>query len=224
MLPAAIIQATSRAALERFPGDPVADTVILVHGLWMPGIKLYYLAWRLRRRGFTVSHFHYRSMLGRIADSARALFDDVQAVAAGRVHLVGYSLGGIVVASMLQRHPTERVSRVALLGCPLQGSAVADFMAATSLGRLLLGSVAIEGIVKNRPVLAEQRGVLVVAGTLPLGIGLAQGLPRPHDGTVSISETLLDGATAVRVWGSHLTLVFSPRVADLISDFFVGRA
>ena len=57
--------------MEHYSGDPVGDTVILVHGLWMPGIKLYYLAWRLRRRGFAVNHFHYRSMLGRIADSVR---------------------------------------------------------------------------------------------------------------------------------------------------------
>ena len=206
------------------PAEAVGDTVILVHGLWMPGIKLGYLAWRLRRRGFMVVCFNYRSMLGRIADSARDLFDHVQAVDRGRVHLVGYSLGGIVVASMMTNHPTEKISRVALLGCPLQGSALAQLVAGSSLGRLLLGSAALEGIVRNRPVLSQRAGVLVVAGTMPLGIGLALGLPRPHDGTVSISETSVDGATAVEVWCNHLTLVFSPRVADLVSDFFFGHA
>lgn len=210
--------------VEADPPDPSeVDTVILVHGLWMPGVKLYYLGWRLQRRGFRVSYFHYRSMRGRIDESARALQVDVQGVPAGRVHLVGYSLGGVVVARMLEGFPSDRVSRVALLGCPLQGSAVAEFLAASVLGRLVLGRVAIEGIVQRRPVLTDHREVLVVAGSLPLGIGLALGLRRPHDGTVSIAETHLEGAQRVSVRGSHLSLVFTPRVADLISDFFVTR-
>jgi pimeloyl-ACP methyl ester carboxylesterase len=172
------------------PAGAVGDTVILVHGLWMLGIKLGYLAWSLRRRGFIVVRFDYRSMRGRITDSARQFFGHVQAVDRGRVHLVGYSLGGIVVASMMKNHPTEKISRGALIGCLLPGSALARFVAGSSLGRLLLGSAALEGIVRNRPVLAQRAGVLVVAGIPPLGIGLALALPRRHDGTVSISKPL----------------------------------
>jgi pimeloyl-ACP methyl ester carboxylesterase len=197
------------------------DTVILVHGLWMPGIKLYYLGWKLKRRGFKVRYFRYRSMLGCINVSARSLFDNVEAIEQGKVHLVGYSLGGIVAARMMEEYPSDRLCRVALLGCPLQGSVVAEFLAGSPLGRFMLGSVAVEGIVRKRPTLTKQRGVLVVAGTLPLGIGLALGLPFPHDGTVSISETFLDGAATVRVLGSHFSLVFSPRVADAIAAFFL---
>jgi pimeloyl-ACP methyl ester carboxylesterase len=126
--------------------DNVQDSVVFIHGLWMPGIKLYYLGWKLKRRGFRVSYFHYRSMLGRIDDSARSLLDTIEAIEKGKVHLVGYSLGGIVVARMIEKFRTERLSRVALLGCPLQGSVVAEFLAGTWLGRFILGSVAVEGI------------------------------------------------------------------------------
>lgn len=200
----------------------VKDVVILIHGLWMPGVKLYYLGWKLKRRGFRVIYFHYRSMRGCIYDSAKSLRDKVETIKKGKVHLVGYSLGGIVVARMMENYRTRRLCRVALLGCPLQGSVVAEFLAGSWLGRLILGPVAVEGIVQNRPSLIDQRDVLVVSGMLPLGIGLAVGLALPHDGTVSISETFLDGATSIRVWGSHLSLVFSPRVADAISEFFLN--
>ena len=74
---------------------------------------------------------------------------------------------------------------------------------------------------KKRPALIGHRNVLIVAGTLPLGIGLVMGLPLPHDGTVSISEASLAGVTTIRVWGSHLSLVFSPKVAEVISDYFL---
>ncbi len=75
------------------------DTVVLVHGLWMNGLELSMLGQRLRREhGFDVRTFTYPTMHGAVADVCAALARfAAEARDGGRVHLVGHSLGGVMV-------------------------------------------------------------------------------------------------------------------------------
>src|SRR3972149_6265215 len=68
--------------------------------------------------------------------------------------------------------------------------------------------------VSSGPPPPAGREPLVVAGPLPLGVGLLIGLPRPHDGWIRVSETHVDGARVIlsRAW--HFGMLFSRRVAD----------
>ena len=61
----------------------------------------------------------------------------------------------------------------------------------------------------------------MIAGTKPVGLGgLVAGLAEPHDGTVAVSETRLDGlADHVELYVSHTGLVFSSRAAELTTQF-----
>ncbi len=201
-----------------------ADTVILLHGLGGTDWNLRYLGGRLKRSGLQVDYFGYPSRSGRLEDAARGLADAVERAVGERVHLAGHSLGGIVIAKMLEAAPSPKVDRLALIGCPIRGSAAVEALLATRLGRSLIGPVAGEGIVESRPPLPSGREILVVAGTFPLGVGLLIGLPRPHDGWIQVSETHVDGARVIlsRAW--HFGLLFSRRVADSLCAFFNGRS
>lgn len=199
-----------------------AETVILLHGLGGTDWNLRYLGGRLGACGLRVEYYRYPSRKGRLEDAARGLADKVERTGGDRVHLAGHSLGGIVIAKMLEASPSPNVGRLALIGCPIRGSAAVEALLETRLGRGLVGPVAGEGIVECRPRVPAGRDILVVAGTFPLGVGLLIGLPRPHDGWIQVSETHVDGARVVlsRAW--HFGMLFSRRVADRLCAFFNG--
>jgi pimeloyl-ACP methyl ester carboxylesterase len=100
-----------------------SEAVVLVHGLWMTGTEMRVLGGRLEESGFRVRYFRYRSWRGGLAQAAGALQEFVAATDGERVHLVGHSLGGVVIAKMLEGAPLSRSGRVAMLGSPMGGSA-----------------------------------------------------------------------------------------------------
>jgi len=196
------------------------DTVVLVHGLWMTGREMRVLGGRLEEAGFRVRYFRYRSWRGGLAQAAGDLREFVEATEGERVHLVGHSLGGVVIAKMVEEAPRSRPGRVAMLGSPMSGSAAARIMSRRRIGRWLVGGVIREGIVEHSPKWAGGRELLVIAGDIPLGSGLLLGLPKPHDGVVRVEETRVEGVRTVTVRASHVGLLLSRKVAALLSGYF----
>ena len=196
------------------------ETVVLVHGLWMTGREMRVLGGRLEEAGFRVRYFRYRSWRGGLAQAAGDLRKFVEAADGERVHLVGHSLGGVVIAKMVEEAPLSRPGRVAMLGSPMGGSAAAGIMSRRRLGRWLVGGVIREGIIEHSPKWPGGRDLLVVAGDIPLGSGLLLGLPKPHDGVVRVEETRVEGVRTVTVRASHVGLLLSRKVAALLIDHF----
>jgi pimeloyl-ACP methyl ester carboxylesterase len=207
-------------------GSPVepkkSDAVVLVHGLWMTGTEMRVLGGRLEEAGFRVRYFRYRSRRGGLASAADALREFVGATEGERVHLIGHSLGGVVIARMLEGAPLPRPGRVAMLGAPMGGSAAAGIVSRLRAGRWLLGGVIREGIVERAPKWPGGRELLVVAGDVPFGSGLLLGLRKPHDGVVRVEETRVEGARAVTVRASHVGLLLSRKVSALLAGHFRG--
>ncbi|HEX7524509.1 MAG TPA: alpha/beta fold hydrolase, partial [Candidatus Deferrimicrobium sp.] len=136
-------------------GKPVnprkSEAVVLIHGLWMTGTEMRVLGGRLEESGFRVRYFRYHSWRGGLAQAADALREFVEATEGERVHLVGHSLGGVVIAKMLEEAPRSRPGRVAMLGSPMGGSATARIVSRCRVGRWLVGGVIREGIVEHAP-------------------------------------------------------------------------
>jgi len=196
------------------------EAVVLIHGLWMTGTEMRVLGGRLEEAGFRVRYFRYRSWRGGLAQAVSALREFVEATKGERVHLVGHSLGGVVISKMLEEAPLSRPGRVAMLGSPMGGSAAARIVSRRRVGRWLVGGVIREGIVEQAPKWPGGRELLVVAGDIPFGSGLLLGLPRPHDGVIRVEETRVEGARAVTVRASHVGLLLSRKVAALLSGYF----
>jgi pimeloyl-ACP methyl ester carboxylesterase len=196
-----------------------SETIVLVHGLWMTGREMRVLGGRLEESGFRVRYFRYHSWRGGLALAARGLRDFVESTDAERLHLVGHSLGGIVIAKMLGEAPLSRQGRVAMLGSPMGGSAAARIMSGRRVGRWLVGGVIREGIVEHAPEWPGGRELLVIAGDIPLGSGLLLGLKKPHDGVIRVEETRVEGARTVTVHASHVGLLLSRKVAVLLADY-----
>jgi pimeloyl-ACP methyl ester carboxylesterase len=197
-------------------------TVVLVHGLWMGAWQMTLLAQRLRRRGFIVKPFSYNSVMDRFAVNLKKLHRFVLAQDAAELHLVGHSLGGLLAARLVAEHHTSLpAGRVVCLGTPLRGSAIARRTERLRIGTLTLGFAKEALIGDGISVWEAPREIASIAGRTPIGFSMVLGgLARPHDGSVAVSETLIDGLTAHTVIAaSHSGLVVNAQAARLTANF-----
>src|SRR4051794_32043604 len=85
--------------------DEAARPVVLVHGFVGSATSWFALRRALRADGRTVISFDYSPWASSVEELADRLVDTVQALlavtGAGTVHLVGHSLGGVVIAQAL---------------------------------------------------------------------------------------------------------------------------
>ncbi len=196
------------------------DHVIVLHGIWMRGIAMLPLSRRLRGAGFSVDTLDYPSVVGSWNDSASRLADHWREHAGRKVHVVGHSLGGMLALHVAANHADLPDGRIVCLGSPLRGSAAASRMGRMPGGHWLMGQSA-EILNDGLPAWQGQRSVGVIAGRTPLGLGSVLGvLKPPHDGTVSVEETRLEGIDEHRVVAyTHTGLAFSSEVAELAIGF-----
>ena len=199
-----------------------AASVVLVNGLWLGNAAMALLARRLRRAGFVVQVFSYPTTRNDLRANAGLLQRFLAQQPGETVHLVGYSLGGLVIRALFHFHPEQRPGRIVLLGSPQRRSRAAEALARSPLTARLLGrSLAELNAGQPQAWAWPERETGVIAGTLPTGLGrLVTRLPAPHDGTVALEETMLAEAgarLALRV--SHFGLLLSPTVARQAGAF-----
>ena len=197
------------------------EAVILVHGIWMNGTEMFRLRQRLTEAGYECHQFSYRTIKCSPEESAERLYDFQKSIDAPVVHFVCHSLGGLVLLHLFDKHIIEKKGRVVFLGVPVNGSAVAKRLYDTSVTRWLVGKSVEHGLLGDRPVWKQWRDLGAISGDFPLGVGMVfGGPPLPHDGTVSVEETYLGGATDyLTINTTHLGLLYSEEVAIQVVTF-----
>jgi predicted alpha/beta hydrolase family esterase len=209
----------------------VSTVVVYVHGLWQRGTESLWLRRRLEQELHAEARaFSYPSVTAQIADSARNLAEALAAIRATTLHLVGHSLGGLMIMKAFEDgslEPQLPPGRIVLLGPPLGGSRAARNLAAWPFGKVILGKVVREELLTHRQRRwAGGRPLGVIAGSLGFGIGRLTGpLGGPNDGTILVDETRLEGIAdhlVLRV--SHTGMLFAPAVARAAGVFLgTGR-
>ena len=210
----------------------MSTVVVYVHGLWHSGGEAILLRRRLAQAlDAEARAFSYPSVGANATTNARALGEFLSAIRANSLHLVGHSLGGVMIVKLFEEdteiHARLPPGRIVLLGSPLRGSRTAQNLAQLPFGRKIMGSSVGEELLVpcerrwNRP-----RELGVIAGDLGLGLGRLVGtLGGPSDGTVLIEETQIEGAAdrvVLRV--SHTGMLFSAAVARAAGAFLgTGR-
>jgi pimeloyl-ACP methyl ester carboxylesterase len=202
--------------------------VVYVHGLWLPGEEALLLRHRLAQEfSLTLHWFRYFGASESMADITSRLRDFVRELAAPEVHLVGHSLGGLVIYRFLERFPEQPPGRVVFLGVPCVGSRAAERAAAFAPVAHLMGpSVAEELLTVHQRRWTHARALGIVAGNQPLGLGqFFAHFDEDNDGTVAVSETRLPGAADHTVLPvSHLGMLLAERVAHETGVFLTqGR-
>jgi len=201
--------------------DPNRAAVVLLHGLWMNGFIMQYLARKLAAAGYRPYTISYPSMRGPMEEHVALVAKRVAAIDARCVHLVGHSLGGLLALHYLRGEPDRRAGRAVLLGAPVGGSQAALQFSRSAPGRLLLGRSLPLWRGPFDSALDSRREIGAIAGTRPLG--LARALVRlsgPNDGVVTVQETRTPGlADHLSLPVSHTGMLISNRVARQVAAF-----
>jgi pimeloyl-ACP methyl ester carboxylesterase len=206
----------------------VSTLIVYVHGLWQRGAESHWLRRRLAQDlGAETRTFSYPSVAADATQNARALASDLCALRADTVHLVGHSLGGLMI---LKAFEDEGVGlrlppgRIVLLGSPLRGSRAARNFARLPFGEQIMGRGVREELLRPQPHERHWSGARdlgVIAGDLGFGVGrLVGAMGGPSDGTILVEETQIDGAAdrvVLRV--SHTGMLFSAKVASAAGTF-----
>jgi len=203
------------------------EAVVLVHGLWsVAGVDLLKLRNSLNNAGYECHSFNYHVWGKPPAKIAQKLHQFIEKIDAPVVHIVAHSYGGIVTLHMFDQFPFSKNGRVVLLASPVNGSAVGKRISANPMTRWMLGQSNVNGLTGDVPEWKGWRDIGVIAGNIPIGLGLVAGGPElPHDGTVSVEEAQLKGATdSIIVRESHLSILMSATVAQQVIIFLrTGR-
>jgi pimeloyl-ACP methyl ester carboxylesterase len=208
----------------------VSTVIVYVHGLWQRGLESHWLRRRLSQDlDAEARAFSYPSVAADATTNARALAKYLGAIRADTLHLIGHSLGGLVILKLFAEDAEARLppGRVVLLGSPLRGSRSAQKLARLPFGKKIMGLGVGEELLASRERRWNgARDLGVIAGDLGFGFGRLVGpLGGPSDGTILVEETELEGTTdrlVLRV--SHTGMLFSAAVARAAGAFFrTGR-
>ncbi|MEO8316556.1 MAG: alpha/beta hydrolase [Pseudomonadota bacterium] len=206
-------------------------TVLFVHGLWMTGAESFLLRRQLAVHGWALRVFPYSSLgepMDRVASRCARHALQIAQRTQGPVHLVGHSLGGIVIYRMFETGllTPDRFSgdfcRVVFMGTPARGSRSARVLAEHGVAKRLLGLAGARDLVQGLPQhwpFNPQLGIL--AGDSARGLGrVLTRFNEPNDGTVCVTETCLEGASDRCVLPvSHSGMWLSSAVARQVAAF-----
>lgn len=177
---------------------------------------------RLRRRGYEVHLFSWPTVRRNFRDNAETLEKFLRAIDAPTIHLIGQSLGGVLIRALFHYFPAQPPGRVVTWGSPHQGSLAAVSLARFAFGRWMLG-MSIAELLAGEPARWQYpvRVLGTLSGDFPCGLGavIAQ-LPRPHDGVVTVAESgFAPAADACTLPASHFGVLWSRAVVDQTCHF-----
>lgn len=196
--------------------------IVLVHGLWNRGWMMARMAGRLRSRGHHVRVFSYPTRADSLDGHADLLHEFVRAEETAECHLVGHSMGGLVILNMLSRYDDLPPGRVVLMGTPVKGSNVVKRLKGLPGHGFIFGKARknlLEGF-QFSPA-AHETGM--IRGTREFGFGQIAGRQdEPNDGSVRVSETELEGLNdSVELEVSHSEMLISAEVVEQIEHFLL---
>lgn len=200
---------------------PAVEAVVLIHGLFLNGYEMSFLRFQLTRAGYSPLRFRYHSVRSSPASAAEKLRKMVQDLDADTIHFVCHSLGGLVIRHYFALFEDLRHGRIVTLGTPHQGSGVARYLSAFTLGQKLLGESNQHGVSGDVPAWDSACELGSIAGTFSMGMGrMIADLSKPNDGTVAVAETRLHGAKDhIALPVSHLGMLASGQVVVQIVHF-----
>ena len=198
------------------------DYVLLLHGIARSSRQMTKLEARLTALGFEVINLDYPSRKRTIEDLATLVDAELRRLAPDDrpLHIIGFSMGGLVARGLIRWHRPARLGRVVQLAPPNCGSEVADMLKPRWAFRKFYGPAGQQlGTAADCHVGwlgAVDYELGIIAGTRSIDPVSSLIIDGPDDGKVAVRHTRLDGAA------DHITLpathTFFPRNRHVIEQ------
>ena len=178
------------------------------------------MAKRLKARGHHVEVFNYPTRGNSLEGHARELHDFITKISTAELHLVGHSMGGLIVLNLVSRFDDLPPGRIVLMGTPVKGSSIAKRLENFPGQKFLFGK-AMETLVQGFQYTPRLRETGMIRGTRPIGLGRITGpANEPNDGSVTVRETELEGLKdSVELDVTHSQMLVSGDVLDQVEHF-----
>jgi len=188
------------------------EVVVLVHGMGRTHYSMRPVETALAAAGFDVINHRYPSRRRTVQESGEALAAQVAALESrddvARIHMVGHSLGNIVIRWVAANRRPAKIGRIVMLAPPNQGAHLADRFApwlswlSEPLADLTTAETSAARMIPTPPGLE----IGIIAGSL--------------DRTVRVPETMLVGQKEqIVVSSGHTFIMRKPLVHHLIVHF-----
>lgn len=178
----------------------MSDGVVILHGIFRTHRSMAKLAKFFSTNGFKVLNVDYPSTRHDIAKLAEIIHPQIEAFSKtveGRIHFIGYSMGGLIIRAYLHRFRPQKLGRVLLVATPNKGSEVADFIKDWRLYKILYGPA-------GQQLITDQTTFCNVFGDVNYELGVIAGnravdhisswiIGKPNDGKVSVESACLPG-------------------------------
>nr|WP_233288128.1 alpha/beta fold hydrolase [Bradyrhizobium brasilense] len=173
----------------------------MLHGISRTARSFRRMELALRAAGFATLNLDYdsrRKPLDTLAEDIHLSLDRFAESLDGSVNFVCHSMGGLLARVYLARHRPARLGRVVMLGTPNGGSEIADRLKNLAAYRAYFGPAGQQLVTRRDaatsallPPIDYSAGI--IAGNRSVYPITSMGLPRPHDGRVSVANTRLEG-------------------------------
>ncbi|MDJ0810788.1 MAG: alpha/beta fold hydrolase [Desulfobacterales bacterium] len=193
--------ADAAADLRRDGSEAPPTCVILLHGLGRRAASMAPMADYLQARGYRVYNTAYPSTEASVETLTATYLQPVvkrcRQTGGNVIHMVGHSLGALMIRQYLQTHSLPNGSRIVMLAPPNKGSEVADTLGPWFFYRWTLGPAGQQlgttaDSLPNR--LSPVDGTIgVITGNESWNLILSLIIPGPDDGKVSVERAKLDG-------------------------------
>lgn len=204
------------------------EITILVHGYNKNGSDMYALRNHLHEMGHHCLIVNLPATFGTLADCTDALEAELNSIMSmfkdQKVHLVGHSMGGLIIRSFLAGDYSPRIGRCVLIAPPNNGSRLADivnlFPPAIKIFKPLDD---LRTRSNTLPLLSPPKATYpeigIIAGNKS-NLLLGAFLRQENDGRVEVESTRLEGMTdfIVKPYG-HKEIHYKQEVADLVDQF-----
>ena len=203
------------------------EQVILLHGIARSSNHMKKVAKFLRKNNYTVYNLDYPSTKLKLQDLTEYLHKQISKHIDPNltVHLIGYSMGGLLIRMYLNKYKIKNLGKVIQLATPNQGSEVADFLKNFWLYKKIYG-LAGQQLTTNQESIKKDMDkkidypLGIIAGTQCVDPICYFLLPKPNDGKVSVANTKVTGMTAHTVVNaSHLFFPYNKKVHQKILQF-----
>jgi pimeloyl-ACP methyl ester carboxylesterase len=210
----------------------MTDTVVLLHGIKKTSACMSKFARHLEGLGYRVRNLDYPSTrlpIEKIAERIELEIEDAAESTDGKVHLIGHSMGGLIIRAVLKNYRPSNLGRVIMIGTPNKGSPVADFLQSVPLYKKLYGPA-------GQQLITDQSGFADIFGPVDFDLGIIAGnrtvdpissfiigYSRPNDGKVAVENTKLEGAADHIVVATNHTFFPTSKVMWRQAEVFLDN-